>query len=86
MTDSLKPDSKKVEGNKKYESNMPIAWWRSMDGRKVFTTTMGSGYDLMNAGTRKMLVNAVYACADLPVTTPPKVDLVGEYPGSPFGA
>lgn len=56
-------DSEPVEG--KNDPMMPIAWTKSYQlpggtqGR-VFSTTLGSSTDLLEAGVRKMLMNAVF--------------------------
>lgn len=82
-------------GQDRYNPNdppLPVAWIKSYqlpNGRKgkVFTTTMGSSTDLASAGTRRMLVNAVYWCMGLEKKIPAngtKVDLVGDYKPSAY--
>lgn len=77
-------------GQDRYNPNdppMPVAWTKTYQipgGRKgnVFATTMGSATDLASAGTRRMLVNAVYWCVGIEGQIPAegtKVDLVGDY-------
>ena len=65
---------------------MPVAWTKTYTGEKgktarVFTTTMGSGYDLKSEGFRRLLVNACYWAMGMEDKIPAKskVDLVGEY-------
>ena len=86
----MKPTDKPVDGPKN-NPLMPIAWtktYRGAEGRtgRVFTTTMGSGVDLLNEGLRRLLVNASYWCVGLEAKIPARadVDLVGEYKPSPF--
>lgn len=64
---------------------MPVAWTRTR-GRRVFTTTMGSSQDLLNAGFRRMVVNAVYWAAGLEARIDPRssMDIVGDYKPLPF--
>jgi type 1 glutamine amidotransferase len=66
---------------------MPVAWTRTYRGGRVFTTTMGSAQDLLNAGLRRLLVNACYWAAGLEARIDPaaKVDLIGTYEPLPFG-
>ena len=69
----------------------PLAWTKTYqipDGKegKVFTTTMGAAQDFEAAGTRRMLVNAVYWILDMPVPeVGTNVDIVGEFDPSAFG-
>lgn len=69
----------------------PLAWTKTYqipDGQqgKVLTTTMGAAQDFEAAGTRRMLVNAVYWILDMPVpTVGTNVDIVGEFEPSAFG-
>lgn len=82
-------------GQDRYNPNdppPPVAWTKSYQlpngsKGKVFATTMGSSTDLASAGTRRMLVNAVYWCVGLEKKIPArgtKVDLVGDYNPSPY--
>ncbi|MEM7379912.1 MAG: ThuA domain-containing protein [Bacteroidota bacterium] len=71
------------------ETLMPIAWTKSYqlpDGTKgkAFTSTIGSSSDLLNEGTRRLLVNAVYWGLDMPVPEAGDVALVGEYKPSAY--
>ncbi|MEA1786998.1 hypothetical protein U1E44_12920 [Arenibacter sp. GZD96] len=63
---------------------MPIAWTKSYQlpgGKKgkAFTSTIGAASDLLNEGTRRLLVNAVYWTLDVPVPEKADVSLVGTY-------
>jgi hypothetical protein len=86
----MKPTDKPVVGPKN-EPQMPIAWVKSYQGAsgqtgRVFTTTMGSGKDLLSEGLRRLLVNASYWCVGLEDKIPARADvaLVGQYEPSPF--
>ncbi len=86
----MSPSDPPVQG-KKNDPMMPIAWTKTFEtksGRKarVFTTTMGSSTDLLNAGVRRMLVNAVFWCLGMEEAITPDlcVDLVGDYDPSPY--
>lgn len=70
----------------KNDPMMPVAWVKSYKGGRVFTTTMGSSQDLLNAPFRRMLVNAVYWASGLEARIDPKsrVDIIGDYQPSPF--
>jgi len=80
----MKSDDAPLEGEKN-NPMMPVAWIGE-NGRKVFTTTMGSSTDLENEGMRRLLVNATYWATGLADKIPDKtkVDIVGEYKTSPF--
>jgi len=87
----MTPDAPPVDGQKN-EPLMPVAWTKTYsidDGPRgrVFTTTMGSSTDLAAAGTRRMLVNAVYWALGLEDQLPSEacVDLVGSFEPTPFG-
>lgn len=85
VTETLKDDSKAVEG-KKNDPMMPVAWtksYKSESGKvaRVFTTTMGASEDLLWEGTRRMIVNASYWAVGLEDKISDKtcVDLVGDF-------
>ncbi len=84
VLEGMKPDDKPLEGEKN-NPMMPIAW-TSEEGRRVFTTTMGSSTDLENEGVRRMLVNACYWCVGLEAKIADKSDvaLVGDFKALPF--
>ncbi len=65
---------------------MPVAWVRSYQGARVFTTTMGAAEDFLNEGVRRMVVNATYWALGLENNISPTADvrLVGEYHPSHF--
>ena len=87
----MKPGDPPVPG-KKNNPMMPVGWTKTykIPGGKrgrVFTTTMGASTDLVAAGTRRMLVNAVYWCLEMENKIPrqgAKVDIVGKYNPRPF--
>ena len=91
VVEDLTPTGKPVSG-KKNDPMMPVAWVKTYTGpsgksARVFTTTMGAATDLTNAGTRRMLVNAVYWAVGLEdkVTPEGDVSIVGEYNPHNFG-
>lgn len=87
----MTPDAAPVEG-KKNDPILPVAWTKTyqLPGGKpgrAFATTMGASTDLERAGTRRMLVNAVYWLAGLGDEIPAAgtdATLVGEYAPSKF--
>ena len=90
VTETLKPDSKAVEG-KKNDPMMPVAWTKTysiVEGKtgRVFTTTMGSSQDLLSEATRRMLVNACFWALGMDKQIPEKskVDVVGKFEPTPF--
>lgn len=66
---------------------MPIAWTRTHNGGRVFTTTMGAATDLVSEGVRRMLVNAAYWCVgqEERIRGDADVSLVGDYDPSAYG-
>ena len=66
---------------------LPIAWVKTYQGARVFTTTMGASQDLASEGVRRMLVNACYWALGMEDRIAPRsnADLVGDYRPSPFG-
>jgi len=66
---------------------VPVAWIKTYNGARVFTTTMGHAGDFLNEGFRRMLVNACYWVLGMESKIPAraKVDLVGPYSPSPIG-
>ena len=59
---------------------MPIAWIKTYQGTqgktgRVFTTTMGSGKDLLSEGLRRLLVNAAYWCVGLEDKIPARANV-----------
>jgi type 1 glutamine amidotransferase len=90
VTETLKPDSKAVEG-KKNDPMMPVAWTKTYETEagkkgKVFTTTMGASQDLQWEGTRRMVVNGCFWALGMEdkIGDGAKVDLVGEFKPTPF--
>lgn len=90
VTETLKPESKAVEG-KKNDPMMPVAWTKTYTGEagkpaRVFTTTMGASQDFAHEGTRRMLVNACYWALKIEEKIPAKADvsIVGAFDPQPF--
>ena len=52
----MNPQDAPLEG----KSTMPVAWTRTINNRRVFTTTMGGATDLVNDGVRRMIINACF--------------------------
>ena len=68
---------------------MPIVWTKSYQipgGQqgKVVTSTIGASVDLLQEGTRRLLVNGTYYLLNLEVPEQANVDLVGSYDPSRF--
>ncbi len=78
-------ESDKPVAGPQNEPMMPVAWVRTQ-GRRVFTTTMGSSQDLLNEPFRRMLVNSVYWALKMESRIDPKssVAIVGTYQPLPF--
>lgn len=76
----------------KNDPMMPIAWTNAYmipEGTpgKVFTSTVGASTDLLNAGVRKLICNAVIWAADLLEQMPAEganVELVGDFQPTKF--
>ena len=69
---------------------MPIAWIKSYqipEGEQgnSFTSTIGSSSDLMEQGTRRLIVNAVYWLLNSEVPEMANVDIVGNFNPTSFG-
>jgi hypothetical protein len=69
---------------------MPIAWIKSYQipgGQqgKSFTSTIGSSTDLLEPGTRRLIVNAAFWLLDFDVPEMANVDIVGNYSPTRFG-
>jgi hypothetical protein len=86
----MNKDDKPLEGAKN-DPMMPVAWTKTYVGDsgktgRVFTTTMGSSTDLLNEGTRRLVVNACYWALDMErqIAEKSKVDIVGKYDTLPF--
>lgn len=91
VLDGMTPDSPPAAGALN-DPMMPVAWvktYRTAAGKtaRVFTTTMGSGEDLLNEALRRLLVNACYWALGMEDRIPERsnVDLVGSYRPRPFG-
>jgi hypothetical protein len=79
-----------LEGAKN-DPMMPIAWTKTYAGSagnkgRVFCSTIGAANDLLNEGTRRLLVNACYWASGLESKIPASSDvaLVGNYQPSNF--
>src|SRR5262249_51528094 len=90
VTETLKPESKAVEG-KKNDPMMPVAWTKTYasargNTARIFTTTMGASQDLAAEGTRRMLVNACYWALRMEkeISAKSNVDIAGTFEPSPF--
>ena len=92
----MTPDDREpapVDPKKNVDKNnpmMPIAWTKSYQvpgGKpgKAFVTTMGASTDLVNEGLRRLLVNAAYSLAGLPVPERADVTIVGEFKPTAYG-
>lgn len=83
----IERDGKLIDQN---DPMMPIAWTKSyqipggQEG-KSFTSTVGSSADLLEPGTRRLIVNAVCWLLDLDVPEMADVDIVGNYSPTGFG-
>ncbi len=83
----MSPDDTRPVDGAKNDPLMPIAWTKTYqlpggNSGLSFTTTMGASTDLVNAGVRRLLVNAVYWLQQMEDQIPAEgtsVDLVGEY-------
>lgn len=89
ILDGMSPDSNAV-ADERNDPMMPVAWvrrhrWPNGNTSRVVTTTMGAATDLLNAGLRRFLVNAVYFGAGLEVPDHANVETVGPYNPSDFG-
>jgi type 1 glutamine amidotransferase len=79
MTAESQPDLSK--------KTMPIAWIKTYNHARIFTTTMGHAGDLQNEGFRRMVVNACYWATGLEkkIKSDSNVALVGPYAPNPIG-
>lgn len=82
-TDSIAA-TENVKGVKVNDILMPIAWTKSYQipgGKegKVFTSTIGAASDLLNEGTRRLLVNGVYWSMNMTVPSKSDVGIVGDF-------
>jgi len=83
----IERDGRLIDQN---DPKMPIAWTKSYQipggkpGRS-FTSTIGSSTDLLEAGTRRLIVNAVFWLLDLNVPEKANVNIVGNFSPTAFG-
>jgi len=83
----MRPDDGPPVEGKKNDPMMPIAWTKTYQipgGRpgRAFTSTLGAATDFIAAGSRRLIVNAVYWCLGMEDKIPADgttVDLVGKY-------
>jgi Trehalose utilisation len=90
VVEGMNPSDGPVSG-KQNDPMMPVAWTRTYIGERgkaarIFTTTMGSGQDLLNEGFRRLLVNACYWSVGMEgrIAARSSVELVGAYEPLPF--
>lgn len=82
----MKPDDPPA-GGAVNRPMMPVAWTRTYNGARIFTTTMGAAEDLLNQAFRRMIVNACYWTLGMEAKIRANADvaLVGDYRPSHFG-
>jgi type 1 glutamine amidotransferase len=82
----MKPSDPPAAG-KVNDPMLPVAWTRTANGRRVFTTTMGSAQDFQNQAFRRLLVNACFWAIGIEGHIPERANvmLVGPYNPLPFG-
>lgn len=87
----MSPDDPAVPGAQN-DPMMPVAWWKTYTGTqgkpaRIFTTTMGSSQDFLNAGLRRMVVNAAYWALGMEsaIRAEANVNVFGEYQPTAFG-
>ena len=83
----MDPDDPPVEGPKN-DPMMPVAWTKTYEGARIFTTTMGSSTDLESDGLRRLIVNAAYWSLGMEDAIPEggaEVAIVGDYEPTPYG-
>jgi len=91
-TDSVLPGKIERDGTLIDQNNpmMPIAWIKSyqipggQQGRS-FTSTIGCSTDLLEPGTRRLIVNAAFWLLDLDIPKMANVNIVGNYYPTGFG-
>jgi hypothetical protein len=87
LPEKIKRLGKLVDQN---DPMMPIAWAKSYQipsGKqgKSFTSTIGCSTDLLEPGTRRLIVNAAFWLLDIEVPEVANVDIVGNYNPTSFG-
>lgn len=89
----MRPDDGPAVAGRMNDPMMPVAWTKSYrlpygrEGR-AFMATMGASTDLLNAGLRRLIVNAVYWAVGMEDEIPEggaRADLVGDYRPTQFG-
>lgn len=86
VVDGMKPEDPALKGEKNAPM-MPVAWTKSYQGGRVFTTTMGSSNDLVNEALRRLIVNAALWAVGREDQITPTLDvgLVGDFQPSMYG-
>jgi mono/diheme cytochrome c family protein/glucose/arabinose dehydrogenase/type 1 glutamine amidotransferase/lysophospholipase L1-like esterase len=82
VTKTLDPKSAAVDG-KKNDPMMPIAWTRTWQKNRIFTTTMGSSSDLADPDLRRLIANATFWALSLEIPKDIDVSAPG-YKPSPY--
>jgi hypothetical protein len=88
----LRPTDPGDDQNPKNNPMMPIAWTKTyqlLDGQpgRAMMSTIGASVDLLQTGTRRLLINGVYWCLEMEDQIPDdgtKVDLAGPYSPTQF--
>lgn len=85
VTATLDPKSPAVSGNKN-DPMMPIAWTRTINKSRYFTTTMGASQDFQNEALRRLVVNACYWALGMEdkIAAKSNVELVGDFKPTSF--
>ena len=83
------PDYVTEGSNDKNDPMQALAWTKSYQlpgGRKgrAFATTLGASVDLVEEGTRRLIVNGMFWCLGMEIPPVTDVDLVDEFVPTPF--
>ncbi len=87
VLEGMNSDDSPLEGPKN-DPMMPVAWTRTYENARIFTTTMGSSTDFENSALRRLLVNACYWCLEMEEAIPASgssARIVGSYKATPYG-
>ncbi len=90
VTDSLEPDSKILDDDKRNKPMQPLVWLRSYDSPsgkqgKSLATTAGASVDFLDEDLRRVVVNGAYYLLGLEVPEKADVEPVDAYDPSFFG-
>jgi len=82
----MNPEDPAVQ-DKRNDPMMPIAWTRTYQDARVFTTTMGAATDFINEPLRRMILNATLWSLSMEDKIKPDLDvsLIGDYQPSAYG-